>query len=228
VLEHSSFIKSRTDTPVDETVSYDEIVKYVLSKDMDSLASHIDSFFAELKKMHALNPDIIKNKAAELLFCIINSFRQVVEMKSNINKELEYPFYSIINYSIDEMCEFIKTAARKLMDLSREKGESINPIVKRILDYVRLNYSKDISLKNLAIDLNTNANYLGQLFKEETHQYFSDYLNIIRIDKARELLKSTVKSTKDISNVVGYRDVNYFYRIFKKYSGISPSDFRSM
>lgn len=141
---------------------------------------------------------------------------------------LVMPCNSVLEYNSFIKNDHMEETARRLMELSREKGESINPIIKRILDYVKINYSKDISLKILANDLNTNANYLGQLFKEETNEHFSDYLNIIRINKAKELLKNTVRSTKDISDAVGYRDVNYFYKTFKKYSGVSPSDFRNI
>ncbi|OPZ93056.1 MAG: HTH-type transcriptional regulator YesS [Firmicutes bacterium ADurb.Bin419] len=101
-------------------------------------------------------------------------------------------------------------------------------MIRRILNYLETNYSNDISLKTLAIELNTNANYLGQLFKEETGEYFSDYLNMIRINKAKELLRNTDKNTKDISNDVGYKDVNYFYRTFKKFIGVPPSEYRSI
>ena len=84
-----------------------------------------------------------------------------------------------------------------------------------------------IYASKLSTELNTNANYLGQLFKEETGEYFSDYLNRIRINKAKELLRNTDRNTKDISIDTGYKDVNYFYKAFKKFTGISPSEYRS-
>jgi YesN/AraC family two-component response regulator len=146
--------------------------------------------------------------------------------------ELQQHSILISANSILEYCSFIKNTGKdqiheRLLNAFIEKNGTINPIIKRILEYIKINYSKDICLKTLAIDLNANPNYLGQLFKEETGEYFSDYLNMIRIHKAKELLQNTKLNTKDISIDVGYKEVNYFYKTFKKYTGISPSEYRS-
>ncbi len=101
-----------------------------------------------------------------------------------------------------------------------------NPLVNRVLEYIDLNYNKDISLKILALKLNTNANYLGGLFKEETGELFSDYLNNFRINKAKDFLVNTKIKISEISGKVGYTDLAYFFKLFKKSIGVSPKVYR--
>jgi two-component system response regulator YesN len=65
------------------------------------------------------------------------------------------------------------------------------------------------------------------LFKEETGEYFNDYLNRIRLDQAKKLLQTTLNKASDIAAIVGFLDPNYFYRKFKQVNGLSPSEYRS-
>ncbi|WP_010250591.1 response regulator transcription factor [Acetivibrio cellulolyticus] len=180
----------------------------------------------DLEESHNLARHCISNLKDDLnvnCFITIGSIENDYKIVSrSYFRALELQQHSIIMpaNSILDYLSFMKR--------STEKNESISPLIKRVLEYVKNNHSSDLSLKTLAIDFNANSNYLGQLFKEETGEYFSDYLNMVRINKAKELLQSTGKSTKDISVDVGYKDVNYFYKTFKKYCGVSPSEFRSM
>lgn len=228
ILEHNNFMNSSMSNRIYGIIDYDEICKLVASKNTDSLISYIDNTFEAIKHVKDVTPESVKNTAAELFFCIINASRQMFEAKCSIH-QLDFSFSSIFKMeSLDNICEILKINAAKLINAIIEKDNSISPVIKRIFEYVKLNYSKDICLKSMAKDFNSNPNYLGQLFKEETGRYFSDYLNIVRINKAKELLQNTDKNIKDISISVGYKDVNYFYRIFKKYTGISPSEFRNI
>lgn len=228
ILNYNNFKQNISGNQMLEKISYDEISRCILAKDLEALFLCIDNIFNVLISTNGLTPSVVKNIAAELLFCVVNNFRIIARTKSNPIIELDYPFSDIFKMdSINEMCKFIKATAKHFLNLANEKNESINPLIRRILDRMEANYYDDICLKTLAIELNTNANYLGQLFKEETGEYFSDYLNRIRINKAKELLRNTDRNTKDISIDTGYKDVNYFYKAFKKFTGISPSEYRS-
>lgn len=104
--------------------------------------------------------------------------------------------------------------------------KNINPLVKRVIEYIHSNYQEDISIKTLASKANTNANYLGQLFRNETGEFFSDYLNLYRMNKAKEMLLNTKFKSSEISSLVGFSDPTYFYKMFRKYIGCSPNEFK--
>ncbi|HEY3310694.1 MAG TPA: response regulator [Anaerolineales bacterium] len=84
-----------------------------------------------------------------------------------------------------------------------------------------------LSLNELATLVNLSPSHFSTVFAQETSQTFKDYLTSVRIQKARELLRTTALRSSDISYQVGYNDPHYFSFVFKKNIGISPSEFRA-
>jgi two-component system response regulator YesN len=92
---------------------------------------------------------------------------------------------------------------------------------------VRENYGKQMSLEATAYALGISPNRLSRIFSEETGKGFSDYLIEYRIGKAKELLLQPGASIKQVSISCGYPDPNYFSRLFKKVTGLTPTTFSS-
>ena len=97
-----------------------------------------------------------------------------------------------------------------------------------MIEQVHRHYSEELSLKTLSQKAGLHPNYLGQLFQQEVGSSFSDYVNQYRIEKATQLLLNTDRKTAEIALSVGYLDTSYFYRQFKKYAGVSPTELRQM
>jgi two-component system response regulator YesN len=85
----------------------------------------------------------------------------------------------------------------------------------------------DLSLNEVATFVNLSPSHFSTVFAQETSQTFKDYLTSVRIQKARELLRTTALRSSDISYQVGYNDPHYFSFVFKKNLGVSPSEFRA-
>jgi len=96
----------------------------------------------------------------------------------------------------------------------------------RIISYVKNNYSEDLRLETLGQLFNYNCAYLGKRFKEYTGKNFHTYIDMLRIEAAKELLQNTEMKVYEISSAVGYTNTDYFYSKFKKYAGKSPLVFR--
>lgn len=88
------------------------------------------------------------------------------------------------------------------------------------------NYRKALTQEFVASLFYLNRSYLSSLFKARTGEKFVDYLNDIRIIKAQELLSGSNQKMYQISHAVGYDNVKYFFRIFKKKTGMTPEEFR--
>jgi AraC-like DNA-binding protein len=99
--------------------------------------------------------------------------------------------------------------------------------IESIQNYILEFYNKDLSLSQLAKLYFLNPDYLCRLFRKETELSFSEYVNNIRIDRAKELLELTNSEIMDISVEVGFANVTYFNRIFKKRIGLSPREYRN-
>ncbi|MVP02353.1 response regulator [Paenibacillus lutrae] len=124
--------------------------------------------------------------------------------------------------------EFSRAYAQAREEISNHQVlETSRDDIKRLLDYMKENYAQDISLKQAAEMINISESYLSYIFKKETGTGFTDCLNMLRIDKAAHSLLHTHLPIYEISLQVGYENINYFGRIFKKIKGVSPQKYRN-
>lgn len=126
--------------------------------------------------------------------------------------------------NINEIKTLFKSLEREISQLLDER--SYNDLTHRVIDKIREGYSEDLRLKEVADDLFVNVMYLGQTFKRDTNQTFSQYLNEYRMKKAEELLLKSNRSVNEIAQAVGYSSSGYFYKNFRDAYGITPKDFR--
>lgn len=96
--------------------------------------------------------------------------------------------------------------------------------VEKIVNYMTENYSKSITLEELAVNAHISPSYLGSIFKMVTGKSTIDYLIEIRMNKAKVLLKDGY-SVSETSKIVGFSDIFYFSKTFKKHEGVSPSTY---
>lgn len=99
-------------------------------------------------------------------------------------------------------------------------------VIENIKVYMERNYQKDITQEYISYLFYINRSYLSTLFKARTGEKFVDYLNSIRIEKAKELLAGSQRKMYQVARAVGYDNVKYFFRVFKKKTGITPEQYR--
>ncbi len=108
----------------------------------------------------------------------------------------------------------------------RRKKEERDPIIGFALGYIEEHYSEELSLDILARKLNITGTYLSAYFKKKQGVNFVDYLNEVRIGKAKELLTGTDLQIQEVAVRTGYLNANSFIRTFKKITGLSPGEYR--
>lgn len=113
-------------------------------------------------------------------------------------------------------------------DLQENHHENIkmNAVAENIRDYIAKHYKEDISLQDVAGSMNYSDAYFCKIFKQCFNKSFLVYLTKYRVDKAKTLLADMSTNIKDVSAEVGYRDSNYFARVFKRSEGITPTEYR--
>jgi two-component system response regulator YesN len=100
-------------------------------------------------------------------------------------------------------------------------------VVKRMTAYIEKNYDQDLKLESIAKIFNYNSAYLGKVFKKEVGESFNNVLDTIRIENAKRLLRESDLRVYQVSEQVGYSNIDYFYSKFKKYVGISPKEYKT-
>jgi two-component system response regulator YesN len=104
-----------------------------------------------------------------------------------------------------------------------------NPAVADIVAYIENNFDDEgLSLQRIAERMYLTPSYICVIFKEETNATVNQYIAQIRMDKAKQLLKDNRIKVKDVAAGVGYGDSNYFTKLFKKQTGLTPNEYREM
>lgn len=107
-------------------------------------------------------------------------------------------------------------------------GGTGKSIVDRAREYIEEYYMEELTLQRIADEVGISAGYLSTLFSQQLSCGFVDYLNQVRIGHACDYLKQNYFKTYEIAYKVGYKDQKYFTRVFKKVTGMSPSEYKKM
>lgn len=185
-----------------------------------------DYFILLMDYITSFNEEIQRNKIIEIL--VLATYAMNFDNKEN---------FGIINYT-EYFKELIQLDEKDLIEWAYQKFIFLtgcvkpqspinysNRIVEATKDYLEAHYAEDISLEDLAEHVNISPQYFSKLLKRTTGFNFIDWLAMLRVRKAKELLINTSLTVKEVCFLVGYKDPNYFSRIFKKRTGITPSEF---
>jgi len=203
----------------------------------------------EGKLMHALETNNIK-EVIELLHLIFKCFNDDYppEHVRAVAKEIIYIFNrSLKNYggnlfnifnenpmniinnantmrTIQSWFEgFAESVVHKINEL---KGNYFRGEIIKVVDYIKANMHKSISLKDAARIANMSEKYFCVLFKKETGKNFVDYVNDEKVNRAKELLKNPDIKIYEVAQLAGFTNEGYFSKIFKKYSGYTPQEYK--
>lgn len=101
-----------------------------------------------------------------------------------------------------------------------------NTTIKKAVQYISGNFTKDITLNDVAEHIHLNSAYFSTIFKRYTGFSFKKYLTILRIEESKRLLKNTDYSVTDIAMMTGFEASGYFAKVFKNHTGLTPKQYR--
>jgi len=174
-----------------------------------------------------LNGQMVEDWFRQVLEACLYGMRQSGETEAPLEEEMDKRFwhctdmaavYRLLRQGIQAEIQRLKEAKalREMRPITEAKH------------YIQQHYQEALRLEDVSTAVGFNATYFSTLFKKETGQNFMDYLTELRISKAKELLCGEELSVQDVAEQVGYRDLKYFSRLFKKLTGVSPSDYKKL
>lgn len=130
--------------------------------------------------------------------------------------------------SVEDTRCYVRRLLETTIEL-RDKSSSgkYDSVLKQAQEYILENYSQyDISLNTVAASVNLSPNHFSTVFSQELGETFIEYLTRVRMERAKELLRTTSKKSTEIAYEVGYRDAHYFSNLFKKTQSCTPREYR--
>ncbi len=129
--------------------------------------------------------------------------------------------------SADELNSLLEEVALRIANkVNNFNNKSIKLIMRKAVDYIQEHYHEQVTLNEVAENIYVSTFYISRMFKKELGKSFVDYLNEVRVEKAKELLKEIKYKTYEVAEIVGIPDPHYFSKLFKKHSGMTPSEYR--
>lgn len=190
------------------------------------LAAYLKALFGQLAARR--DPDLVHIVSLELLMILTTLWpdvssddRQIVELKKQYYDQL-----SRLETLQESEAWFTASYDALAQHIARMYNSDRNSIMKAA-QYMQQYYHQEISLQAISQYVHLSKNYFANLFKKEMGESFLEYLTRIRIENAKELLKRDLKAT-DVGERVGIHDPKYFSKVFKKITGLSPSEYRHL
>jgi two-component system response regulator YesN len=153
-------------------------------------------------------------------------------------------FYQVNDYlpnpvSTVELMDSLLTIKRELDFLNDDnkalsffsdglEDEPAGNIIEKVKEFIDESLNQNITLKHISNVLHFNCSYLGQKFKYHENMTFNEYLLQQRMEKAKMLLENTEMKVYEVANEVGYTEMDWFYKKFKAYTGVSANEYRKM
>ncbi|MCK5200386.1 MAG: helix-turn-helix domain-containing protein, partial [Spirochaetales bacterium] len=207
-------------------INLDYLYKLIIECNSREVESFFNSLNIQFSSMGVLTLEYFRGFSIELLSNLINIIKSSKLSEKRIIVDYETIFKKLFNQQTTERSLYwLKDVSLKIIYSIEETRQKPVTLIQQIVDHVNSEFMNPLSIKVISYSFNISAAYLGKLFKQETGESFSRYLNNLRIEKAKALLLSTNIKANKIALEVGYSDSNYFYNIFKKYAGMYPSEY---
>lgn len=198
----------------------------LVQQDKEKVNSVFEELSALFTEFHPAREQVV-NACANLYYF----FLSYVEEDALIKEEMPYP-YVVMEILLE--CFTLKAHTRWLLKFGSwvgntmenfHRGSKTDKIVEAAKEYVRENYGEKLTLAAIASKIGISQGYLSSVFKKQTGGNLNDYINQMKIEKAKELLEKHEYMMYEISDMLGFENPYYFSKVFKKLTGITPSEY---
>ncbi|WED24257.1 AraC family transcriptional regulator [Vibrio sp. JC009] len=158
----------------------------------------------------------IQTRTGHAIDHILNALNALAREKRKSPMD-EHLLLALLSYSQSMISDPAHSAKKRSEDLYQG-----------ICIYIQENFHRNITRGSIAERFNISPNHLSRMFRQQGHMTLADYITFVRIDRAKFMLKRYPFRLHEVATRCGYQDVNYFFRVFKSKTGLTPSEYRGM
>ena len=192
-----------------------------MTEEVGSLLLSLHTYYQETKSLSLADVKYHYHQLTQDCLLILKQYlHQSTSSQSmqNIIKEM---------FTVEELYQYYRQFFSNLSEMLKPQSVyAVEDTIEKIKIYIQRNSHKNLTVEFLASLFYMNSSYLSHLFRKTTGEKFAQYVNAVRIEKAKDLLASTDRKLYQIAKAVGYDNSKYFFRVFKKYEGMTPEQYR--
>lgn len=201
---------------------------FIRQRDKTSAREMLNELLGHIYCASDFNLTMIKARVLELVVLLS---RATIDAGADIQEV----FLSNTNYfheieqfhSLEELSVWLTGIMHRFINYSFDFTQvKHSDVVYKVMEYVKKNFSKKISLEDVAKHVYLSRSYLSSIFKEETGQSLFAYINQVRVEKSKLYLLDNNVALVDVAALCGFEDQSYFTKVFKKETGLSPKKYR--
>jgi two-component system response regulator YesN len=211
---------------------HDTIIEAVKVSNTELIRDSVNEYLKTFSKIDNCKDSLIEDNCFKLVEDLNDIDKMFLDGEYDINSANNY-LSKIKDHITDNLGNLneiksviVKYAIRITGKVNYFNNKKITLAMRNVIDYINENYYRQITLDNVAQQVYFSSYYVSRLFKKVLGKNFVEYLNEIRVEKAKELLKDVKYKAYEVADMVGIQNAHYFSKIFKKYTGMSPTKFR--
>lgn len=203
------------------------ILNYLSTGHIEKVEYEIHGLVQEIRNMPDISCENIMQVFNQLISATIKYF-----VENNIAISRIFPnVYNLYlevagKETLDDIEQYMIGFYRKILSFTQASGNNDKNNVEKIFTYLNNNYRTEIDFEKMAEELHISYSYIRKIVKSVTGKSVLDYINTLRINEGKRLLRQTNMTIAEIALNLGYNNVQSFNRFFKKYEGITPGEFR--
>ncbi len=206
-----------------------ELFKHLKAGNLDACKAALNDILGYVFLAAGNNIDSVKTRSFELCALLSRAAMESGAPRNQILKLNNHYIRNLNNYNtVEDICYSLNEVLTNFVDCIFPTVQNRNSkVIQDAMLFISQNYSQPITLEIVAKHVHLNSAYLSRLFKQVCGSTFKEYLTIIRIEESKRMLKTTNYSLLEIALATGFEDQSYFTKVFKKYTGTTPKQFRS-
>lgn len=202
-----------------------KIASFIEEKNKTLILNYLKQTFHELtilKRMHLYSLYLIKQEITQVVFADL--MKKGIQATKLFHDEFSIQLSNRALEGPTDMIRWVNYLLGKTFTYEREIEKS-ETIIDKINQYIHDHYSENIDRNKIASEFFLTPDYMGKLYKKKTGIAIKTFINEYRIEKAKELLRTSDKNISEIAVAVGFDNFSYFSTLFKKITGIPPKDY---
>lgn len=193
----------------------------------DNVIREVENFVGDLIRRQEIDADILhqlNQDFVQALYSYLNA--RGIQARQLFGDEASRRIAETAVRSVADMLGWVRHAVDRAMNQAEAVKQS-DTVVETVKRYIALNLDQDLSRETIADQVYLNPDYLSRMFKKETGYSISDYVLLEKMKHAKKLLSQTNVPVSGIASSIGYTNFSHFTKIFKKYVGTGPTEYRS-